>query len=80
MTVNKKYYILITVESLHDNFIYLFINYNTIINYILIIYELGVVSQTRVSGGNRTDDPNDNSLAHCLLDYQATLHDNFKIN
>ena len=48
---------------------YLFINYNTITNYILIIYklnnfdyELGVVSQTRVSGGNRTHDPHVNSL------------------
>ena len=43
---------------------YLFINYNTITNYILIIYELsnldyllGIVSQTRDSGGNRTYDP-----------------------
>ena len=42
------------------NLFILFINYNTITNYILIIYELnnfdhvfGVVSQTRVSGGNR---------------------------
>ena len=43
-------------------FISLFINYNTTTNYILIIiYELsnfdqvlGVVSQTRVSGGNQT--------------------------
>ena len=49
---------------------YLFINYNTITNYILIIYELsnfvhvlGVMSQTRVSGGNRTHDPHANSLA-----------------
>ena len=49
---------------------YLFINYNTITNYILIIFELsnfnhmlGVVSQTRVSGGNRTHDPHANSLA-----------------
>ena len=48
--------------------VYLFINYNTITNYILIIYEqsnfdhlLGVVSQTRVSGGNYS------------LDYQGTL-------
>ena len=61
-------------------FIYLFINYNTITNYILIIYEqsnfdhlLGVVSQTRVSGGNRTHDPHTNSVAHYLLDYQGTL-------
>ena len=45
--------------------IYLFINYNTITNYMLIIYEqsnfdhvLAVVSQIRVSGGNRTHDRN----------------------
>ena len=49
-------------EKIRNLFIYLFINYNTITNYILIIYEmsnidhlLGVVSQTRVSGGNRND-------------------------
>ena len=58
---------------------YLFINYNTITNYILIIYELsnfdhllGVVSQTRDSGGNRTHDPHANSLAHYPLNYQGT--------
>ena len=51
----------------------------TITNYILIIYGLsnfdqllGVVSQARVSGGNRTHDPQTNSLAHYPLDYQAT--------
>ena len=60
-------------------FIYLLI-YNTITNYILIIYELsnfdlelGVKSQTRVSGGNRTHDPHANSLAHYPLDYQGLL-------
>ena len=60
--------------------IYLFINYNTITNYILIIYELsnfdhllGVESQTRVSGRNQTHDPHANSLAHYPLDYQGTL-------
>ena len=54
-------------------------NTNTITNYILIIYELsnfdhvlGVVSQTRVSDGNRTHDPHTNRLAHYPLDYQAT--------
>ena len=59
--------------------IYLCINYNTITNYILIIYELrnlghtlGVVSQTRVSGGNRIHDPHVNSLEHYSLDYQGT--------
>ena len=56
-------------------FIYLFINYNTITNYVRIIYELnnfdyviGVMSQARVSGGNRTHDPQVNSLTHYLLD------------
>ena len=51
----------------------LFINYNTIINYILIIYELSnfdnvlsIVSQTKVSGGNGNDGPHPNSLAHYL--------------
>ena len=60
-------------------FIYLFINYNTITNYILTIYELsnldhtlGVVSQTRVSGVNRTHDPHANILAYYPLDYQGT--------
>ena len=59
--------------------IYLLINYNTITNYNVIIYELrnfdhvlGVVSQTRVSGGNRTHNPQANSLAHYPLDYQGT--------
>ena len=49
-------------------------------NYILIIYELnnidyvlGVVSQTRVCGGNRIRDPHANSLAHYSLYYQGTL-------
>ena len=48
---------------------YLFINYNKITNYILIIYELskfdhllGIVSQTRVSGENRTHDPYTNGV------------------
>ena len=59
-------------------YLFLFINYNTITNYILIIYELsnfdhlfGVVSQTRDSGGNWIHDPNANSLAHYPLDYQG---------
>ena len=34
---------------------------------------LGVVSQTRVSGGNRDHNPNANSLAHYPPDYQGTL-------
>ena len=53
--------------------------HNTITNYILIIYELrnfdhllGIVSQTRVCGGNRTHDPHTKSLAHYPLDYQGT--------
>ena len=60
------------------NKIYLFINYNTITNYILSIYELSTlyhvphgVSQTTVSGGIRTHDPHANSLAHYPLDYQG---------
>ena len=61
-------------------FFYLFINYNTNTNYIPIIYELsnfdhvlGVVSQTRVSGGNRIHNPHANSLAHYLLDRYKKL-------
>ena len=34
---------------------------------------LGVVLQTRVSGGNRTHDPHANSLAQYPLVYQGTL-------
>ena len=51
-------------------------NCNTIINYILIIYELsnfdqvhGLVSQTRDSGGNRIHDSHGNSLAHYSLEF-----------
>ena len=62
-----------------DSWVNLFINYNTITNYILILYDLsnldhvlGVVPQTRVSGGNRTHDPQANSLAHYPPDYQGT--------
>ena len=58
----------------------LFTNYNT--DYILIIYQLsnfdhlfGVVSETRVSGENRTRDPHANSLAYYPPDYFGThLH------
>ena len=60
-------------------YFYLFNNYNTITNYILILYELsifdqvlGVMSQTRVSGENSTHDPHVNSLAHYPLYYQST--------
>ena len=62
-------------------FFYFFLNiyYNTLTNYILIIYQLsnfhnvlGVVSQTRVSGGNRTNDSHANSRVHYSLDYQGT--------
>ena len=62
----------VTSQSITETFIYLFVYYNTITNYILIMYELsnfhhvlGVVSQTRVSGENRTHDPHANSLARC---------------
>ena len=34
---------------------------------------LGVVSQTRVSGGNRSHDPHANSVAHYSLEYLGTL-------
>ena len=64
-----------------DFFLFLYINYNTITNYILIIYEMsnfnhvfGVASQTRVSGGNRTHDPRANCIAYYPLDYQGTDH------
>ena len=59
--------------------VYLFINYNTITNYIVIIYELSnfdyvlsIVSQTRVSGGNRTYGPNVDNPPHYSLDYEGT--------
>ena len=49
---------------------FVFINYNTIKNYIQIIYKqgnvnhvLGVVSQPRVSSGNRIHNPHANTLA-----------------
>ena len=58
----------------------LFTNYNTITNYILIIYELSnldhvlvVVSEIRVSGGNRTHVHHANNQAHYPLDYQGTF-------
>ena len=75
--------------SLRNNFINLFINYNAITNYILIIYELsnldhvdhGVMSQIRISDGNRNHDPHANSLAHYPLDYQGTkFYKLFQIN
>ena len=51
--------------------LFLFINYNTTTNYIVIIYVpsnfdhvLGVETQTRHSGGNRTHNPHANNLAH----------------
>ena len=57
--------------------IFEFINYNTITNYVPNIYELssfdhmlGVVSQTTVSGWNRTHNPYANRLAHYPLSYQ----------
>ena len=60
-------------------FIYLFIYFNAITSYILIIYELsnfdhvfGVVLQNRVTGENRIHD--NNSLAHYPLDYQGTYN------
>ena len=77
------YSLIITIIIIKSFFLRIYqmlvINYNTITNDILSIYELnnldhmlGVVSQTRVSGGNRTHDPYANSLAHYPLDYQGT--------
>ena len=64
--------------SLYFLFI-LFINYNTITNYIRIIYDLsnfnhvlGVVSQTKASDGNRNHDAHAKSLPHNPLHYQGT--------
>ena len=66
-------------EMDNPTFIYLFNNYNTNPNYTLSIYRLcnfdhvlGVVSQTRVSGGNATHDAHANSLLYYPLDYQGT--------
>ena len=50
--------------------IYLSINYNTITNYFLIIYELSNFDHV---DGNRIYDPQANSLAHYPLDYHGTL-------
>ena len=57
----------------HLQILNIFFNYNTITNYILIIYELsnldhtlGVVSQIRVSGRNQTHDRHANSLAQVM--------------
>ena len=47
--------------------IYLFINYNTITNYMLIIYVLCVVQLTRTSGVNRTHDPPTSTLPTSTL-------------
>ena len=49
------------------------INYNTITNYILIIYELRTELHTSVSGGNQSHNSHANSLAHFPLDWQGTL-------
>ena len=56
---------------------------NNIYYYEYFLYELsnfdhmlGVVSQTRVSGGNRTHDPHANSLADYPLDHQGTRNNN----
>ena len=62
------------------NLYLIIINYNTIINYILITYELsnfdyvlGVVSHTKVSGENLTHDPHANSVAHYPINHQGNL-------
>ena len=40
---------------------------------------LGVVSQTRVIGGNRTKDPHANILEYYPLDYQGTQYETYFI-
>ena len=71
------YNVLIGYWTIKNVFIY-HINYNTITNYILIIYNqsnwdlmLGVVSQIRASVGDRTQDLHANWLALYPLDYQG---------
>ena len=55
---------------------FILFNYNTITNFILIIYDLSnldhvlaVVLQARVSGWNRTHDPHANSLVHFKFNF-----------
>ena len=56
-----------------SSYLFIYINYNTITTELSNFeHMLGVVPQTRGSGGNQTHDPYVNSLAHCLLDYQGT--------
>ena len=81
MAASAGHAVAYTIGPIFKQIIDLFIYYNTITNYILIIYELskfdlvlGVVSQIRVFGGNRTHDLHANSLAHYPLDYQGTHH------
>ena len=65
----------------------LFIYYNTITNYILIIYEVGnydhvwtcVEPQVRISGGNQTSDPHANSLKLPPLPTKLPRHSILKL-
>ena len=77
--IESKQVIAIYNFSSHQS-IYLFIIYNKITNNILIIYklsnfdhDLSVVSQIKVSDGNRAHNHHANSLTYYPLDYQGTL-------
>ena len=52
-------------------FIYLFTNYNTNTNYILIIDDFSNFDLRPVSGGNQIHDPNVNCLVYYPPDYQG---------
>ena len=58
------------MEFYTEFFYLLLINYKATTNYILILH--GLVTQTRVPGGNRINTPHANSLAHYRLDNQGT--------
>ena len=55
-------------QNLFILFIYLFIT-----TQLQIVPVLGIMSQTRVFGGNRTHNPHANNLAHYPLDYKRNL-------
>ena len=52
---------------------YLFIDYNTITNYINLDLMLSVVQKIRVSSGNRTHNPHTKNLTHYILDWAARM-------
>ena len=51
----------------------LYFNYACIYELSNLDHVLGVPSQTKVSGGNRTHDPDANNLTHYPLEYQVIL-------